>query len=146
MVQGYSFVFFRLFMIYWHFFIIQLEFELWSTMHTYMCASWRIERNQKVSDYHIYIHAYILLRIEVKSQIIKKKRKEHGKEQYINSFDWDYNTVEERKKQYDLVIYTRDILTGIIARNKIYANRCQKILTKLNILLYLDFTSQIKYE
>jgi hypothetical protein len=57
----------------------------------------------------------------------------------------DYITVEE-KEQHDLVICIRDILTGIIARNKIYVNRCQKILTKLNMLSYLDFTHQIKYK
>jgi hypothetical protein len=52
----------------------------------------------------------------------------------------DYNSVEE-KEQHDLVNCTRKIQNGIIARNKIYVNRCQKILTKLNNLLCLYFTS-----
>jgi hypothetical protein len=57
----------------------------------------------------------------------------------------DYTTVAE-KEQHDLVIWIRNTLTGIIARNKMYVNRCRKILTKLNILSYLYFTHQIKYK
>ncbi len=58
----------------------------------------------------------------------------------------DYMSIEEKKKQHDLVSCTRETLTGIITRNKIYVNRCQKILTKLNILSYLYFTHQNKHQ